>query len=110
MRTTKALFLVLTMMLSTSLFASKLPNKAISKIISKEISKLLENPNFSIAEDMDVTVIMTINKKNEIVVLSVDSNNNEEVEYYIKSRLNYNRIFTVLPNKNYIVPVKLLRK
>ncbi len=86
------------------------PAKKKSKtLISQEIQKFLKSPNFQIERDIKVTVRLTVNKKNEIVVLSVNSNLNlYEVEGFIKSRLNYKKLSEKIENKIYTLPVKLL--
>lgn len=109
MKTQKALFLALAMTLTTLLHAGKTPVKDISKIISTQVFELLDHPTFAINEDLDAKVMITVNKNHEIVVLSVDATN-DEFESYIKSRLNYNKITNVAPNRTYVVPVKLVRK
>lgn len=59
--------------------------------ISKQISKLLENPYFSIEKTLEAEVTFMLNDNDEIVVLSVNTDN-KIVEKYIKARLNYNKL------------------
>lgn len=59
--------------------------------ISHQLGKLLSDPYFSIENEIEAEVRFMLNKNNEIVVLSVDSDS-KLVERYIKARLNYNKI------------------
>lgn len=74
--------------------------------ITQEIGKLLKNPTFEVEKDVLANVTLTVNKNNEIVVLSVDSDN-EHVVNYIKSRLNYNKLSTNVNAQTYKVPVRI---
>lgn len=114
MKTIKSLLLVVAIAFSSVLTANTDPNEANpstsaeSNVITKEVGKLLKNPSFLVDHDMTAKVTLTINKNNEIVVLSVDSED-RTVENYIKSRLNYNELPTafISSEKTFIVPVKL---
>ncbi|MFY7671483.1 hypothetical protein ACOSP6_10415 [Tenacibaculum sp. MEBiC06402] len=106
------LFLVFALLIfSTSISANTNPteDKLKMTVISKEISKLLANPNFPVLENASVIVKFTVNKKNEIVVLSVEAENNENIiEEYIKERLNYRRLSRNMTSKVYTLPVKMI--
>jgi len=79
-----------------------------TETISKEISKLLQNPSFTFNESIEASVTFVVNKHNEIVVLSVDSNN-DAVSSFIKSRLNYEKLeVSVDEGTEYIVPVEMI--
>lgn len=108
MKTVKKLFLVLVITFTGVLSASASPINAEPSIIAKEIGELLENPKFEVGDDMLASVTFVLNKENEIVVLSVDTKSSE-LESYIKSRLNYNKLSVKLDSKNktYQVPVRL---
>ena len=74
---------------------------------SQEIASLLQNSEIESEEDIRANVIFTVNTKGEIVVLTVDTDN-EIVERFIKSRLNYEHLENALtPGKEYKVPVRL---
>ena len=79
-----------------------------SNAISQQVGKLLKNPTFDVEHDMYAKVELTINKNNEIVVLSVDSEDGI-IEGYIKGRLNYSELPVAIKNgqRTFIVPVKL---
>jgi len=79
--------------------------------ISEEIGKLLKNPKFAIEGDLVAEVKVIINEDNELVVLSVSSDN-EELESFIKGRLNYKSVSAKLRKgqKAFLVPVRLTQK
>ena len=108
MRTIKTLLLVVAITFSSVLSASTDPTKSEPTVITEEIGKLLENPQFTVTEDVMATVKILFNKNNEIVVLSVDCKV-EGICKFIKSRLNYKELSASINNKNksYIVPVRI---
>jgi len=108
MRTIKILALVCAIAFSGTSFASDNPTKDNSNAISQEIGKLLKAPRFTVEDDVFATVKVFFNEDNEIVVLTVDSDQ-EGVDGYIKSRLNYKSLKNDVNNKNryYIVPVRI---
>ena len=110
MRTIKALLLVVALTFNSVLFASTTTEdlKADSAVITNEIGKLLQNPSFLVEKEIVARVTLTLNKNNEMVVLSVDSENTE-IEGFIKSRLNYNELPTKVDavDKIFIVPVRI---
>lgn len=76
-------------------------------MITQEISKFLANPNFDFGAEETAKVSFMINKDNEVVVLSVDSEN-EKVISYIKARLNYQKLDAKgQKGHEYTVPVRL---
>ncbi len=110
MKTIKALLLVVVLTFNSVLFASTTSEdlKADSAVITTEIGKLLKNPSFLVEKEIVAQVTLTLNKNNEIVVLSVDSENTR-IESFIKSRLNYNELPSVVNavDKIFIVPVRV---
>ena len=69
----------------------------------------MQNPNFQLNEDVDALVKIFINEDNEIVVLSVDTDNSA-VETFIKRRLNYKKLSTSVGySKSFKVPVKMVK-
>ena len=75
--------------------------------ISQEIGKLLQNLDVELQEDLVSNVLFTINSEHEIVVLTVDTDM-REIELFIKSRLNYEKLENNLtPGKEYKVPVRI---
>ena len=85
--------------------------KADSAIITDAIGNLLKDPSFLVDKDIVADVTLTLNKNNEIVVLSVDSNE-LYVENFIKSRLNYKELPSTFSSKEktFKVPVRVTVK
>lgn len=114
MKTIKSMLLVAAIAFSSVLTANTNPNEAKpaataeSNVITQEVGKLLQDPFFNVDEDKTANVTLTINKNNEIVVLSVDSDD-QTVEKFIKARLNYNELPSTVTTdeKTFIVPVRL---
>ncbi len=112
--TIKVLMLAVAFTFSSVLTASTEPVTATAELtntISKEIGKLLKNPNFLVDHDMMAKVKVVVNEDNELVVLSVDSES-EELEGFIKGRLNYHELSVKLTTgqKTFVVPVRLTQK
>tara|TARA_Y100000034_G_C6698087_1_gene307689 strand:- start:203 stop:553 length:351 start_codon:yes stop_codon:yes gene_type:complete len=61
------------------------------RMMSIEISSLLKHHKLNLKKDARANVLLAINKDNEIVVLSVEAEN-EVVERFIKEKLNYKKI------------------
>ncbi|RNC84911.1 MAG: hypothetical protein ED556_10025 [Winogradskyella sp.] len=112
MKALKMFVLVAVIAFSSAVSASTNPvEKAdeTNELITKTVSKLLENPYFELNENTKAMVKLAINKDNELVVLSVDTEN-KNVENYIKSRLNYKKVSEELGRSRYYeVPVKMLK-
>jgi hypothetical protein len=87
--------LVAAMLLSVgSVFANNNPKSKLepSKGLSAQIGKLLSNNSFSTNDDGSTAqVLFMLNDDKEIVVLSVDTEK-EDLEGFIKSRLNYQEV------------------
>ena len=96
---------------STVLFAGNAPKTEDSSSLTKEISVLLKNARFEVEQDVEAIVTITFNKYDEIVVLSVETEN-AEFKNFIKDRLNYSKVSAALINESehYIVPVRLTKK
>lgn len=111
MKTIKTLLLIVALTFSSVLVAStNAENKrAKSVVITEEIGKLLKNPSFLLEKDVKASVTLTINKNNEIVVLSVDTDEDYLVNF-IKSRLNYKELPAPFDSegKTFIVPVRII--
>ena len=111
MRQLKALLLAVTLTFSSVLMASTTPEKPSTTESSKitvKIERFLKNPSFDVDYEMKANVTLTLNKNNELVVLSVDSDD-DKMENFIKSRLNYRKIsgsYDTL-NGKFIVPVRV---
>jgi NMD protein affecting ribosome stability and mRNA decay len=73
----------------------------------EQIRALLENPTFEILSDEKAFVTFMLNEDHEIVVLTVDTDNSA-MEKFVKSRLNYHKIESVLKvGQEYKVPITI---
>lgn len=88
--------LVAAMLLSvSSAFANNDPIKKDkpSKSLSEQIRQILDNNEFTENEDgARAQVLFMLNDDKEIVVLSVDADENSPLEGFIKSKLNYRQV------------------
>ena len=111
MKTIKTLLLMVAITFSTVLFAGTTPKTEEPSNLTKEISELLKNARFEVEQDVEAIVTITFNKYDEIVVLSVETENSE-FKKFIKDRLNYSKVSAALINESehYIVPVRLTKK
>ena len=109
MKTIKSIMLALALLVGTTLFATNPDvNKVNKDKVSQEIAQLLKGPTFELDEDTAASVILMVNKNNELVVLSVDTEN-AQIERYIKSRLNYKKLENLLERgKEYKLPVTII--
>lgn len=95
----------------TTLMANVDP-KPSSKEISKQLSFILGTPDFRLTENAIVAKVrFKMNADSEIVVLTVKSEN-ELVESYIKSRMNYQKVEVagLVKGEEYTVDVRILAR
>ena len=59
--------------------------------IRTQIVKLLKSPDFKIEQELNVTLTFTFSSEGEIVVLNVDSNDTQVLNF-IRQHLNYHKI------------------
>lgn len=93
----------------TSTFANDEDDKRKGeKALRTQIVKLLGN--YESKETVEAEVKFMINRKGEIIVLSVESKN-KNVDAYIKSALNYKTVTNKVAKrmKMYIVPLKIVK-
>jgi len=108
MKKVKVILVALTLMLGTLFTTAATPTNLVKTPFSAEIAKLLEDPNFLENVDVYTTVTFVINSEGELVVMDVDTDN-DLVERFIKSRLNYHKIETsMLKGKEYKVPIRII--
>lgn len=110
-KTLKSLVLVVAIAFSSVVSANTNPVKNLEPAsISKSVGELLKNPDFQLSQDVNAVVDIFINNDNEIVVLSV-ATDNAKVEKYIKSRLNYKKVTdaSLGYKKSFKVPVKMVK-
>ncbi len=111
MKTLKMLVLVVAITFSSVLTASTNPNeKAGPATITETVKDLLKNPMFELNKEVNAMVEIFINQNDEIVVLSV-ATDNKTVESYIKSRLNYQKLTkeAIGSTKSFKIPVKIIK-
>lgn len=109
-----SLIFVAAMLLTVgSVFANyEVVDKNPSKTLSEQIERLLSDNMFKIKKGFEAyaVVYFTVNNENEIVVLTVGTND-ETLEAYIKSRLNYMMVDNAADCKagvTYRVPVRII--
>ena len=107
MRKISLVFLAAILISTGNLFATE-PSTDPAKALSDRIGELLEDNRLVIEEDLTATVRFTLNKHGEIVVLSVQTED-EDFEKLVKARLNYEKVeldqYTA--GKMYKVPVRI---
>ena len=112
MRKFKELVLVVAFIFSGSTFASTDPGEDVksSNPVTEKIVKLLGDLQVDLKDDAMATVVLTVNKDNEIVVLSIDSEV-ESIKRLIKSRINYQKLDRKFDKSReiYSVPVTILK-
>lgn len=86
----------------------KLPSKKDGfTSITQDVQKLLKSSDLVLKQTEKATVKIMINSKNEIVVLSVDTNN-EQIDAFVKARLNYKKVSTKSVSEILTIPLRLL--
>ncbi|NND16307.1 MAG: hypothetical protein HKN89_08265 [Eudoraea sp.] len=104
-----SLFLVAVCLLTAgSLYANNEPAKDPKKVLSEQIDVLLDKYAFEVEDDITAIVKFTLNSDQEIVVLIVDTEN-DSLEAYVKSRLNYQKVEldNFKEGRTYTVPVRI---
>lgn len=94
---------------SGNLFATESTSTDPNTNIATQIGELLERNNFIINDnDLTANVLFTLNADHEIVVISVDTED-DVLEMFVKSRLNYKKVqvSSVKEGKMYTVPVRI---
>ncbi len=109
MKLVKSIFAALVLLFATSMTAAIEPvdDLNVNAQASEEIAKMLKSPAFEIKEDISAFASLLVNEDGELVVLCVKTDN-EQVEKFVKSRLNYHKIESALtPGKIYKLPLRL---
>ncbi len=111
----KISFVLIAAMLLTagSSFANDNPIKKInpSKSLTAQIGEILNDNNFTENEEgKSAQVLFMLNAEREIVVLSVDADENSSLEGFIKSKLNYQEVDLAeyQEGKKYTVSVRVV--
>ncbi|WP_143569819.1 hypothetical protein [Tenacibaculum agarivorans] len=114
MKSIKLLVVAIAFASSTMTFANTKPNtdkEIVKSVMRQEIQKLLHSPKFVVEKNTNVIVKLTVNRNNEIVVLSVEADRNvSEISSYVKGRLNYKKLAKRTESKVYTLPLKILAK
>jgi len=94
-----------------SMLANDIPNPSNVEDLTTQIGALLERNQLVVDEDQEIvaSVLFTLNAEKEIVVLSV-ATENERIEAFVKSRLNYQRVTVSAgaPGDTFRVPVRII--
>lgn len=95
-------------LLSTGNLLATTPGTDPSKSLSAQIGELLEDNRLEVEQDLKATVLFTLNEQGEIVVFSVDTED-EALEKWVKARLNYEKVELDqhTAGKMYKVPVRI---
>lgn len=100
------------MLLSTgNIFANDLNEIDPSETLSIQISRLLHKNSFTQNDvELSAQVRFTLNREQEIVVLSVDTEN-RVLEEFVKQRLNYRKVVVdkYKEGELYTIPVRIVR-
>jgi len=105
-----SLVFVAAMLLATgNILANDSVKKDPTKNLSTQIHDLMDGSHFSL-DDVNLTaqVRFTLNSESEIVVLSIDTDN-ERLASFVKSRLNYKKVDVtgVKEGKMFTIPIRI---
>ncbi|KAB5486907.1 MULTISPECIES: hypothetical protein [Flagellimonas] len=92
MKKIKVIYVALALLATMGVFANKGINIKMEKDLSSQIYEMLKQYPLELkSDDLTAEVRFTINNKGELVVLSVETQN-DFLENYVKSRLNYKKV------------------
>lgn len=77
------------------------------KAITEQVAELLKSPEFEVTEEILTKVTLVVNSDQEIFVLDIDTED-EEVESYIKSRLNYAKLPIGKTGEQIVLPLRIV--
>ncbi|PKA83740.1 hypothetical protein ATE92_1906 [Ulvibacter sp. MAR_2010_11] len=107
MKKIQAILLATVLLVGAYASAATIPTSKMVDPTTAEIRGLLTDANFIVEVDTSAFVTFMLNREGEIVVLSVDTDN-DRVASFIKARLNYHKVKAPLEKgKEYKVPVLL---
>ncbi|WP_417444894.1 hypothetical protein [Joostella sp.] len=112
MKNFKLTLILALLAVSNIVMASNNDPKPTNSEVSKQLSLILGTPSFRVSDnDMLAKVHFMVNKKSELIVLTVTAEN-EMVEDYIKSRMNYEKInnSSLEAGKEYLINVRIVAK
>jgi len=111
MKNLKLIALALVISISTASFATATKENPTSKL-REQIVELLGAPSEKIADKkIQAEVVFTINNENEIVIISVKSNN-QNVKSFVKTKLNNKKVTIKALNeeKIYHMPLTIVNE
>ena len=97
-------------MISVSAINENPVNKNVNSELRLEIAKLLGHHNYKLNEvTIQADVSVMLNNKNELVVLSVDSDH-KNIESFVTTKLNYKKITIkgLAKGSIYTIPLKII--
>ena len=110
MKNLKVLIAAITLTLfSTSTAFAFTETTAKNNLRTEMVSLLGDKSSIEIeSQTLKANVSFLINEKNQVVILSVDSNN-KNIDTYVKSKLNYKKVNAsgITKGKIYIMPIKI---
>ncbi len=88
----KNVFTKLVLLFSVTAVMASNPKVLPDQMLREQIIEMLETPNIEFeSEIIQANIFFTLNQKGEIVILTIDTNN-QALDSYIKNKLNYKRI------------------
>ena len=107
MKKLSVILLAFVLLFGTGISTAAVDLKKDKKTVSQEIGSLLQNADIELEVDVNAYVTFMINDEAEIVVLTIDTED-EMIERFIKSRLNYHKLENELtPGQEYQVPIRI---
>ena len=108
MRNLKICVLALALIFGTSMFAGTTKDSNKPYAVVEQVSRLLKHHEFKLQEDVSLEVIVTVNKDNELVGLSVDPKN-YNLKNLILEKLNYKKVEGAVDTliKEYKIPGRI---
>jgi hypothetical protein len=109
MRKIKNVTVALMLFATLGVFATEGKKDVPVKNLSSQIYDLLKENQFNVeTSELTADVRFIINEKGEVVVLSVETNN-EVLENFVKARLNYQKVknTAIVPGRVYEIPVRI---
>ena len=109
MKNLKIYLVAILLAVGTTVSATTTPLKKDAKKVevTTQIAELLKNPEMEVNEDIEAKVTFMVNDKKELVVINVDTQN-ENVDAFIKSRLNYKKLNTLKTGEEWVLPVRIV--
>ncbi len=97
------------LLISGSIFANGPKGTDPSKALKNQVKELLDEQfELTSYKDVEASILFTVNKEKEIVVLSVYTDS-AKLERFVKSKLNYHKVRSegAVEGRRYTIPVKI---